>query len=159
MLKGELPFTFGGLLGLNIVSPDLMRQCKEGYDLLDVRGKVVLDIGADWGNSPLYFWARGARRIIAYESDWRKRVGLHRLAARGVPVEVRGGWDCEYPEADVLKMDIEGGEIRLDLFKLDEYQSWAVAIHTATFALRDSLVKKGAVLVHKQRGEEVWVKA
>lgn len=37
------------------------------YDWLPVTNRVVLDIGANVGDSSLYFWARGARRVVGYE--------------------------------------------------------------------------------------------
>ena len=37
------------------------------YKFLDVDGKIVVDVGASIGDTPIYFIARGAKRVIAYE--------------------------------------------------------------------------------------------
>lgn len=37
------------------------------YECLEVRGKIVIDIGAYKGESALYFWARGATKVLALE--------------------------------------------------------------------------------------------
>jgi len=37
------------------------------YEQLDVKGKVVIDIGAYIGNSAIYFALKGARKVIAIE--------------------------------------------------------------------------------------------
>ena len=39
----------------------------DAYGDLDIAGKVVLDVGANIGDSALYFAAKGAKRIFAYE--------------------------------------------------------------------------------------------
>ena len=37
------------------------------YDFLDVKDKVVVDIGASIGDTPIYFALRGAMKVIAFE--------------------------------------------------------------------------------------------
>ena len=37
------------------------------YDFLDVKDKVVVDIGASIGDTPVYFALRGAKNVIAFE--------------------------------------------------------------------------------------------
>jgi FkbM family methyltransferase len=37
------------------------------YDLLDVKGKVVVDVGANIGDTPVYFASKDALRVHAYE--------------------------------------------------------------------------------------------
>jgi len=48
------------------------------YGLLEVEGKTVLDVGAYIGDTPLYFLARGAARVIAYEPVF------HEIARRNI---------------------------------------------------------------------------
>ena len=45
--------------------------CKKVYDefCCDIKGKVVLDIGAFIGDTPLMFSTKGAKLVIAYEPD------------------------------------------------------------------------------------------
>lgn len=39
------------------------------YNSLDVRGRVVIDVGASIGDSAIYFAIRGAERVYAFEPD------------------------------------------------------------------------------------------
>ncbi len=41
-------------------------DCGE-YGVLDVSGKVVIDVGASIGDSAIYFALKGARKVIAIE--------------------------------------------------------------------------------------------
>ena len=45
---------------------DYFEEALEAYNI-DVKDRVVVDIGADWGSSSLYFLARGARKVIAFD--------------------------------------------------------------------------------------------
>jgi FkbM family methyltransferase len=40
---------------------------EETYGLLDVKGKTVVDVGASFGDTPIYFASRGAAKVYAYE--------------------------------------------------------------------------------------------
>ena len=44
-----------------------LQECFTDYECLNVNGKTVIDIGAYKGESSLYFWARGAQKVIALE--------------------------------------------------------------------------------------------
>ena len=135
-----------------------LQQCKEGYADLDVKGKVVLDIGADWGNSSLYWWLRGATKIIAYEANPFCEGPISTLQEQGLPIDFRGVWDGDYPDADVLKVDIEGKEADFRMLYLGRYDQWAFATHSNTFWMEPKLLDLGGRLAHEQDGERVWVK-
>jgi FkbM family methyltransferase len=40
---------------------------KKAYDFLEVKGKIVIDIGANIGDSPIYFALKGAASVVALE--------------------------------------------------------------------------------------------
>lgn len=40
---------------------------EETYGLLDVKGKTVVDVGASFGDTPIYFASKGAAKVYAYE--------------------------------------------------------------------------------------------
>lgn len=138
-------------------SIQLLNQCKEGYDMLDVKDKIVLDIGLDWGNSALYWWLRGAKTIIGFESNTKCFSAIRTLQKRGLPLEFHGPWTGnEYPEADVLKIDIEGFEKYFRVGMLDKYPSWAFATHNGARFLDRYLQAAGGKLIHEQEDEKVW---
>lgn len=47
----------------------LENDCKNLYSKLDVRGKKVLDIGSDFGTTPMYFISQGAKRVVGYSLE------------------------------------------------------------------------------------------
>lgn len=79
-----------------------------------VRGKTVLDVGAECGCTAAFFFQNGAKKVIAVEKDARSLWLLERNRRRN-------GWDMEiFPEPfslkhlslgyDFAKIDCEGGE-------------------------------------------------
>ena len=121
---------------------------------------MVLDIGLDWGNSALYWWLRGAKSIIGFESNPNCYGAIATLRKRGVPIDFRGPWTgAEYPDADVLKIDVEGFERHFLMSELPRYKSWAFATHRGVRYLDYELYKAGGRLAHQQEDEKVWVKA
>lgn len=77
-------------------------------------------------------------------------------------LDFRGTWNGDYPEGDVLKVDIEGAESIFDLSQLSRYRQWAFALHrykgVDTYWMAEGLEKMGGTLTHRQQGEQVWVK-
>jgi len=59
MLNGKSIIFFGWSHGDLMDLPD--------YDWLDVKGKRVLDVGANVGDTAVYFALRGAREVVAFE--------------------------------------------------------------------------------------------
>lgn len=95
---------------------------------VDIRGKSVVDIGCDWGSTPICWRANGASKVIGFEANPKSVKWLARL--REEPwFDFRGLWTGDYPDADVLKMDCEGCEASLDISKLNRYGLWFVATH------------------------------
>jgi len=89
-----------------------------------VKDRVVVDIGADWGSSSLYFLARGARKVIAFD-----RVEP-RLQVKGV--EWHGLWNGSYVPGDILKVDCEGCGCGADPSLFLQYEASLVAVHRFT---------------------------
>jgi len=68
---------------------NILKECYEVYGKYDYRGKIVLDIGADFGLSPKFFIDQGASQVIAYsperQKNWLKnsRIEWHREYWKG----------------------------------------------------------------------------
>jgi hypothetical protein len=111
---------------------------KNEYGGLDVRGKVVIDIGASIGDSAIYFVKRGAKKVVAIEPNQetcklaRKNVELNgyseviELVRTGISSVSRQNEEPttmtlsdvieKYaPNADILKIDCEGCEYEIVL--------------------------------------------
>jgi hypothetical protein len=119
----------------------------DGYSL---RGKTVIDVGCDFGTTPIFWRANGASKVIGYEANGSAVSRLGALRRRAPWFEFRGLWKGEYPEGDVFKMDCEGCEAALDPEKLSKYELWFVALHPQTFGME----LKGRE-VHQHEGEKV----
>jgi hypothetical protein len=95
---------------------------------IDPRGKVIVHVGADYGNSALFWRLGGARKVVTFEADER-RLRMARYYLGMEPwLEIRGAWDGSYPDGDVLVMDCEGCEKSLDS-RLAKYETALIAIH------------------------------
>ena len=115
---------------------------------LDVEGKVVLDVGADYGSTADFFLRRGAARVIAVEGDPRSFRRLNALAEQRAnlkAVQKRIASVTDWQELlvshapQVVKADCEGGEgflLDLDDRLFRKPEAWAVELHTKEQAER-----------------------
>lgn len=84
---------------------NLAYDISKSYHYIDVKDKIVLDVGADFGFSPLYFIKEGAKSVIAFSLD-RQMGGLKHKA-----IEFhREAWDGSDYFAEIGKFDCEGCE-------------------------------------------------
>ena len=99
------------------------------YGKLDVNNKTVIDVGAYNGDTANFFLKRGARKIIAYEIEEKRQTQISTRFKKH-QVQVKGAWNGElFPEADVLKMDIEGAEKILTKKHLENFEQFSIALH------------------------------
>jgi predicted RNA methylase len=124
----------------------------EHWSFVAVRGKAVLDLGADYGSTASYFLYRGAKSIVAVE-------GNHELASK-LKAHYTGKSNVVAIEEmisnsrmisslirsyrpDVAKVDIEGAEAYLldcSDEALKSVRSWMIEVHESS--LRQSLAEK-----------------
>jgi len=128
-------------------------EALEAYNI-DVKDRVVIDVGADWGSSSLYFLARGARKVVAFDRVEPK------LQVKGI--EWHGLWNGSYVSGDILKVDCEGCECGADPSLFLQYEASLVAVHrfTACYsALAGFLREHGCakVFASKDGWEEVYL--
>lgn len=147
-----------GANGNFLVSDWYLKECLDCYPVGDLTGKTVVDVGMDFGTSAMYFRARGAEKVIGYESEAKRSDWIRRGAGRLPWLDFRGEWCGEYPRADLFKMDIEGGERSLNLASLMGYPSWFVALHPATYRMGKALENIGGSVVHRQPGEVMYAR-
>lgn len=113
------------------------------YSFVDYRGKVVLDVGADYGSTAAFFLRKGARSVIAVEGNpayFQQLVANAKGVAEVIPVYL---WICSADDFEflintyspyILKVDCEGCEVHLlgvkDKTFLKVYE-YLLEIHTA----------------------------
>ena len=89
---------------------------------VDYNDKVVLDVGADYGSTAKFLFDKGAKRVIAVESDfecfkelWKYVESESRLTAVNLAISNRDDMTnllTKY-KPDIVKMDCEGCEVHL----------------------------------------------
>jgi len=107
------------------------------YGKLDVKDRTITIIGNDCGSSALYFLLKGAKRIIGYEKEEQLNKKFKEKVCKEFnicdKVEIHGEWKGnEYPDTDILVMDCEGCEAKLDFSQLQKYKQYCIAIHDWT---------------------------
>ena len=122
------------------------------YYMCNYKGKVVLDVGADYGSSACWFLERGAKQVIAVEKsddyfEGLKRYAEELLRATGdnkvipIKLKVNTGKDCEtlltQYNPPIVKMDCEGCETFLlqvpdPIFSIPE--EYLIETHTVDLA-------------------------
>lgn len=115
-----------------ILAPYLSEDFNLQYGMIDYNGKIVLDIGADYGSTADYVLSKGAKLVIAVEGSIRYARNLRRNAKILKDVIPVCLWITQ-PETvaqliqkhrpDVAKVDCEGCEVHLfnvpdDIFSL-----------------------------------------
>lgn len=81
-LRNEMLELVGSLTMLMCI-----RELRTGEYECDCKGKIVLDVGGFEGESAVYFWSKGAKKIVIYEPvavhirAIRKNVALNRIVA------------------------------------------------------------------------------
>lgn len=97
---------------------------KKFYNI-DVKNKTVLDVGAECGSTAMYFFIRGAKKVICIEPNTkylfylRKNKEYHNIEV--IP-EYFNLNHLDYLKFDVVKLDIEGyEEILLNYNKKIDY--------------------------------------
>lgn len=89
---------------------------KKHYLPIDVRGKIVLDVGAGEGETAKFYLENGAKKVLAIElSPTRYRYLIGNSKGRNIlpvprPFAVEDLFDLDY---DFAKIDIEGWEEEL----------------------------------------------
>lgn len=99
----------------------LLNEYLQSYNVINVKDKTILDIGADIGSSAFYFLSCGAKKVICYSNE--------NQAIYDDRIEWHGIWKGEYIPADVLKIDCEGCECMLTKNIIEKYNEWYIAIH------------------------------
>jgi hypothetical protein len=119
---------------------------KKWYLPVNVKGMIVLDVGAGEGESARFYLEQGAKKVICIEMDDKcyKRLEAN---AKGKPMECHHkhfdltDLDRQY---DFLKLDIEGGEA--DLLTLPSRLHIPLVIEVHGEQMARAFFKKGYIL-------------
>jgi FkbM family methyltransferase len=108
-LKFQIPFPYG-VDNLQEIFID------NSYDYFDIPGKTILDIGAGFGDSPVYFAWKGAKKVVAFEAipaicafaaknikinNYQEKIELFNEAVGDKEDYYKLNYSPELPETDV----------------------------------------------------------
>lgn len=115
------------------------------YGNIDYVNKVVLDLGADIGTTAEFFLDRGAKLVIAIDGTknvYKKLKRNAKMLGNVIPIFMfinkPGQIDnllLDY-KPDIVKSDIEGGEIFFDFIPRDIFRIptvYIIGVHNVTF--------------------------
>jgi len=112
-LAEEVREAFLSKFNLDFSDPDFYEVfVEEPYRNVDVEGKVVIDVGAFVGDSPIYFALRGAKHVHAFEpfpSHYELALNnIKRLKLEDRITLHRAGIGCTRSTAIITKSGVEG---------------------------------------------------
>ena len=118
------------------------------YDTLDVAGRTVIDVGCDYGVTPMYFLSRGAKKVIGF-SEWPQRFySFDYRHIRGHATADQIMDRCPSCDDRVLKTDVEGLEWDFDPEWVGKFHDWIIVCHypVRNQELLDWLKKHGTLI-------------
>jgi predicted RNA methylase len=112
---------------------------KKHWLYADFNGKTVLDLGADYGSTAVFFLGMGVKKVIAVEGD-KRLVGMMRSSFKNdhrvVPISAWIDSPKKITELvqtfkpNLVKCDIEGAEVHLLKVPLRLVKTWMVEAHS-----------------------------
>lgn len=114
---------------------------EKNYLPIDVKGKIVLDVGAGEGETALFYLYHGAKKVICIEANIKCLENLLHNSEffNIVPSIAKFDIDMLYYNFDFMKMDIEGYEEIL--LNVDLKKPSIIEVHG--LQLRDKFINKG----------------
>ena len=120
---------------------------KESYNELNVRDKVVIDIGANIGDSSIYFALNGAKKVIAFEPFLNsfdllvKNIDVNDLKDKIIPVNAGVGGNRTIVKIESNKDGDASSEIRVDRTGDIELQIFDLQTLLETFNINEAIMK------------------
>ena len=109
------------------------QDCIEIYYRLDVKGKSVLDIGADFGTTPMYFIQQGAKEVMGFsleESRFAHSKYTHCIVNKDFTFRINDVlYGTLFARNAALKIDAEGLEWYIDAMAIRHFDDWIIALH------------------------------
>lgn len=148
----------------NLTTGPYNENFDEEYWLTDFKGKTILDIGADYGSTAMFFLRKGAKKVIAIEPNPKYFEVLDEIGKKVkeiVPLKfkITCGYNVsnlikEY-SPDIVKMDCDGCEVLL-LQMIDAdikmVKDWIMELHSINVfnSIKDLFTRNGFELKYKK---------
>ena len=129
------------------------------YRSLDIRDKLVLDLGCDWGITPMYFLNHGAKEVIGFSllaSLFTARYKHYQITVENFPEVIRVFSENMQIAQPVIgpysiKSDCEGGEYSIPISLLENATDWVICLHKPvpeTSGVLQYILNNGIVISH-----------
>ena len=151
---------------LTLEKSEYYSECVQFYDFLDVKDKIVFDVGCDFGTTPMYFIHKGAIKVIGFSKDTQyfqdyryKHFNVNKDPSPLFNIiteieSIKRSMDKQI----VLKSDCEGCEWNFTKEFIDSFEDWIIAIHTP---IKNNelyeYIKANGDLIGRQEGSEIGV--
>ena len=104
------------------------------YKTLDVKNKLVVDLGSDIGASPMYFINNGANTVIGFSKEkayFHNKNYIHVFYSEFYKNTVKETVEyfSVFSISSVLKVDCEGCEWELSKDFIEQFKDWIIAVH------------------------------
>jgi len=107
---------------------------------VNVEGKTVIDLGADYGSTAYYFLSKGALRVVCVEGNptlFRQLQANMRYLPNCIAVYKHLRSASDFAEvlahtAEIVKVDVEGAEkhlLKVEPGVLQQHYEWIIEIH------------------------------
>ena len=148
---------------LTLEKSQYYEECVRFYDTLDVKGKVVIDVGCDFGTTPMYFIKKGAVKVIGFSMD-KQYFYDHRYKhfncdvsplIPSISTEINRIQTLTDKRRFVLKSDCEGCEWNFTQEFIEAFDDWIIAVHypVANEELCEYIEEKGENIGNQQSGK------
>ncbi len=124
---------------LTVEKSEYYEECEKFYSTLDVKDKIVVDIGCDFGTTPMYFLNKGATNVFGYSKDKQYFHNIHyrhhninkepSAISTIICTIKRVKTKIELSDI-VLKSDCEGCEWNFTKEFIESFDDWIIAVHT-----------------------------
>ena len=113
-------------------------ECERFYSDLDVKDKVVMDVGDDFGTTPMYFLRKGATTVFGFSKDkqyFHNNHYIHYNVDQDPHVLPTAIQDIKLikiemsPPHIALKSDCEGCEWDFTPEFIETFDDWIIAVH------------------------------
>ena len=139
---------------LKVEETEYYNEFDKYYKDLDVEGKVVVDLGADIGASPMYFLNKGAKFVIGFSMEkayFHNKNYVHVTIRKQpfypnvVALIVKSIKEELSIKSSVLKSDCEGCEWERNSKFIEAFDDWIIAVHrpVKNQELLDYIIKNG----------------
>ena len=151
---------------LTLEKSQYYNDCVRFYNTLDVKDKIVFDVGCDFGTTPMYFIRKGAIKVIGFSKDnqyffdYRYKhfnVDANPDSLSNVikdMTNIKQSMDKQI----VLKADCEGCEWNFTQEMIEKFDDWVIAVHSPILNhdLFEYILKHGE-LIGSQPGSEFGI--